>query len=48
MKASVFPKGAVILAEGQASRGVFLLCQGQAKMFRDVTAEIKVLVGKET
>jgi len=32
MKASVFPKGAVILAEGQASRGVFLLCQGQAKL----------------
>lgn len=29
---SVLPSGAVIFMEGQASRGIFLLCQGQAKL----------------
>ena len=30
--ASVFPEGAVIFVEGQAPRGIFVLCQGQAKL----------------
>lgn len=30
--AAVFPEGAVIFVEGQSPRGVFLLCQGQAKL----------------
>ncbi len=30
--AAVFPEGAVIFVEGQAPRGVFMLCQGQAKL----------------
>jgi CRP/FNR family transcriptional regulator, cyclic AMP receptor protein len=30
--AAVFPQGAVIFVEGQAPRGVFMLCQGQAKL----------------
>ena len=29
---AVFPAGAVICLEGQAPRGVFVLCQGQAKL----------------
>jgi CRP/FNR family transcriptional regulator, cyclic AMP receptor protein len=28
----VFPKGAVIFTEGQVPRGIFMLCQGQAKL----------------
>jgi CRP/FNR family transcriptional regulator len=28
----VFPEGAVIFVEGQTPRGVFMLCQGQAKL----------------
>jgi CRP/FNR family cyclic AMP-dependent transcriptional regulator len=30
--AAVFPEGAVIFVEGQVARGVFMLCQGQAKL----------------
>lgn len=30
--ATVFPAGAVIFMEGQAPRGIFLLCQGQVKL----------------
>jgi CRP/FNR family transcriptional regulator, cyclic AMP receptor protein len=30
--AAVFPEGAVIFVEGQAPRGIFMLCQGQAKL----------------
>ena len=30
--AAVFPRGVVIFVEGQTPRGVFLLCQGQAKV----------------
>jgi CRP/FNR family cyclic AMP-dependent transcriptional regulator len=30
--AAVFPEGAVIFLEGQTPRGIFLLCQGQAKL----------------
>jgi CRP/FNR family transcriptional regulator, cyclic AMP receptor protein len=30
--ATAFPEGAVIFVEGQAPRGVFMLCQGQAKL----------------
>jgi CRP/FNR family cyclic AMP-dependent transcriptional regulator len=30
--AAVFPGGAVIFVEGQPPRGIFLLCQGQAKL----------------
>jgi CRP/FNR family transcriptional regulator, cyclic AMP receptor protein len=30
--AALFPEGAVIFLEGQASRGIFVLCQGQAKL----------------
>jgi CRP/FNR family transcriptional regulator, cyclic AMP receptor protein len=30
--AAVFPEGAVIFMEGQAARGIFMLCQGQAKL----------------
>jgi CRP/FNR family transcriptional regulator len=29
---AVFPEGALVFAEGQTPRGVFLLCQGQAKL----------------
>jgi CRP/FNR family transcriptional regulator, cyclic AMP receptor protein len=29
---SVFPKGAVIFVEGQKPRGIFMICQGQAKL----------------
>jgi len=29
---AVFPEGAVIFVEGQAPRGIFMLCQGQAKL----------------
>lgn len=29
---SVFPEGAVIFVEGQTSRGIFMLCQGRAKL----------------
>ena len=29
---AVFPEGAIIFVEGQAPRGVFMLCQGQAKL----------------
>src|SRR5260370_35298840 len=28
----VFPEGAVVFVEGQAPRGIFMLCQGQAKL----------------
>jgi CRP/FNR family transcriptional regulator len=31
-RATVLPKGAVIFVEGQIPRGIFLLCQGQAKL----------------
>ena len=30
--ATVFPEGAIIFVEGQTPRGVFMLCQGQAKL----------------
>jgi CRP/FNR family transcriptional regulator len=30
--AAVFPRGVVLFVEGQTPRGVFLLCQGQAKV----------------
>jgi CRP/FNR family transcriptional regulator, cyclic AMP receptor protein len=30
--AAVFPEGAVIFVEGQSPRGIFMLCQGQAKL----------------
>jgi CRP/FNR family cyclic AMP-dependent transcriptional regulator len=30
--ATVFPEGAIIFIEGQIARGIFLLCQGQAKL----------------
>jgi CRP/FNR family transcriptional regulator, cyclic AMP receptor protein len=30
--ATVFPEGAVIFVEGQSPRGIFMLCQGQAKL----------------
>jgi CRP/FNR family cyclic AMP-dependent transcriptional regulator len=30
--AVVFPEGAVIFVEGQSPRGIFMLCQGQAKL----------------
>jgi CRP/FNR family transcriptional regulator, cyclic AMP receptor protein len=30
--ATVFPEGAVIFLEGQTPRGIFMLCQGQAKL----------------
>jgi CRP/FNR family transcriptional regulator, cyclic AMP receptor protein len=30
--AAVFPEGAIIFLEGQAPRGIFVLCQGQAKL----------------
>jgi CRP/FNR family transcriptional regulator, cyclic AMP receptor protein len=30
--AAVFPEGAVIFLEGQTPRGIFMLCQGQAKL----------------
>ncbi len=30
--AAVFPQGTVIFVEGQAPRGIFVLCQGQAKL----------------
>ena len=30
--ATVFPEGTVIFLEGQAPRGIFMLCQGQAKL----------------
>ena len=30
--ATVFPKCAVIFVEGQSPRGIFMLCQGQAKL----------------
>src|SRR5271157_6553751 len=30
--ATVFPEGAVIFVEGQIPRGIFMLCQGQAKL----------------
>jgi CRP/FNR family transcriptional regulator len=30
--ATVFPEDSVIFAEGQAPRGIFMLCQGQAKL----------------
>jgi CRP/FNR family cyclic AMP-dependent transcriptional regulator len=30
--ATVFPEGAVIFFEGQIPRGIFMLCQGQAKL----------------
>lgn len=30
--ATVFPEGAVIFVQGQTSRGIFMLCQGQAKL----------------
>lgn len=29
---AVFPEGTVIFVEGQAPRGIFMLCQGQAKL----------------
>ena len=31
--AAVFPEGVVIFVEGQTPRGIFMLCQGQAKLF---------------
>jgi CRP/FNR family transcriptional regulator, cyclic AMP receptor protein len=31
-RATVFPEGAVIFIEGQTPRGIFMLCQGQAKL----------------
>ena len=31
--AAVFPEGAVVFTEGQSPRGIFMLCQGQAKLF---------------
>jgi len=31
-RATVLPEGAVILVEGQTPRGIFMLCQGQAKL----------------
>jgi len=30
--ASVFPEGSIIFLEGQTPRGIFMLCQGQAKL----------------
>ena len=30
--AAVFPEGAVIFIEGQSPRGIFMVCQGQAKL----------------
>jgi CRP/FNR family transcriptional regulator, cyclic AMP receptor protein len=30
--AAVFPEGAVVFVQGQAPRGIFMLCQGQAKL----------------
>jgi CRP/FNR family cyclic AMP-dependent transcriptional regulator len=30
--AAVFPEGAIIFVEGQSPRGIFMLCQGQAKL----------------
>jgi CRP/FNR family transcriptional regulator, cyclic AMP receptor protein len=30
--ATVFPEGAIIFVEGQSPRGIFMLCQGQAKL----------------
>ncbi len=30
--AAVFPEGAIIFLEGQSPRGIFMLCQGQAKL----------------
>ncbi len=29
---AVFPEGAVVFLEGQTARGIFMLCQGQAKL----------------
>src|SRR4249919_2882440 len=29
---TVFPEGAIIFMEGQDPRGIFMLCQGQAKL----------------
>jgi len=31
-RGAVFPEGTVIFIEGQAPRGIFMLCQGQAKL----------------
>jgi CRP/FNR family transcriptional regulator, cyclic AMP receptor protein len=31
-RAVVFPEGAIIFVEGQPPRGIFMLCQGQAKL----------------
>ncbi|HLJ25448.1 MAG TPA: Crp/Fnr family transcriptional regulator [Candidatus Angelobacter sp.] len=31
-RGAVFPDGAIIFVEGQAPRGIFMLCQGQAKL----------------
>jgi CRP/FNR family transcriptional regulator len=30
--AAVFPEGAVMFVRGQSPRGIFMLCQGQAKL----------------
>jgi CRP/FNR family transcriptional regulator, cyclic AMP receptor protein len=30
--AAVFPEGSIIFVEGQSPRGIFMLCQGQAKL----------------
>lgn len=35
--ATVFPEGAVIFVEGQTPRGIFMLCQGQAKLSTSVS-----------
>jgi len=31
--ATVFPEGSVIFMEGQTPRGIFMLCQGTAKLY---------------
>ena len=42
---SIYPRGAVLFAEGQRSRGVYILCEGRAKVFV-ASAEGKTLVLK--
>jgi CRP/FNR family transcriptional regulator, cyclic AMP receptor protein len=41
--ATVFPEGAVIFLEGQTPRGIFILCQGQAKLSA-TTSDGKTLI----
>ena len=42
-RATILPEGAVIFVEGQIPRGIFMLCQGQAK-FSTTSREGKTLI----